>query len=147
MRAGKDIVWFCQSCLLEQPIAESTRVHQSEEFNPPVSSSATDSETSVDILESEEFNPPVSSSATDSFEQSTVYDLLAQPSIEEATIEEPMPHPVEPVNQPLTFHIVEGASERGKRKLLDSWGYSYNVKRQHVNATDWQCTVRPMVRN
>jgi len=42
---------------------------------------------------------------------------------------------------------VEGASERGKRKLIDSWGYSYNVKRQHVKATDWQCTVRPMVRN
>ena len=146
-------MWFCQSCHLEHPIAESTRVTEtttdileSEEFNPPVSPSAAYSETSADILESEEFNPPVSSSAADSFE-STVYDLPAQPSIEESTIEEPTPQPVEPVNLPRTFQIVEGASERGKRKLIDSWGYSYNVKRQRVNATDWQCTVRPMVRN
>ena len=32
---------------------------------------------------------------------------------------------VEPVNKPLAFEIVEGGIEGGKRKLIDSWGYSY----------------------
>ena len=41
--------------------------------------------------------------------------------------------------------LMEGASERGKRKLIDSNGFSYNVKRQRLEATDWQCTVRPTV--
>lgn len=81
-------------------------------------------------------------------DQSTVYDPSAQrhPVIEESSIEEPVPVLVEPVNQTLVFEIVEGGSERGKRKLIDSCGYSYNVKRQRVSATDWQCTVRKMVR-
>ena len=125
VRAGNGITWFCKCCHPEYPITESTR----------------------DILESEEFNPPVSLSTDFSGDESTVYDPPAQPSIGESTIEDPTPNPVEPVDQPVTFHIVEGASERGKQKLMDSWGYSYNVKRQRVNATDWQCTVRPMVRN
>ena len=69
-----------------------------------------------------------------------------QPTIDESTIEGPTPQAVEEVDQPLTFQIMEGASERGKRKLVDSNGFSYNVKRQRLEATDWQCTVRPTVR-
>lgn len=65
-----------------------------------------------------------------------------QPTIDESTIEGPTPQAVEEVDQPLTFQIMESASERGKRKLIDSNGFSYNVKRQRLEATDWQCTVR-----
>ncbi|XP_078385044.1 uncharacterized protein LOC144667497 [Oculina patagonica] len=41
-----------------------------------------------------------------------------------------------------TFQIVEGGTERGKRKLIDSFGYTYNVKRHQGNTTTWQCTIR-----
>lgn len=64
------------------------------------------------------------------------------PTFDESTIKGPTPQVVEQVDQPLTFQIMEGASERGKRKLIDSCGFSYNVKRQRLEATDWQCTVR-----
>ena len=134
---GTDIVWYCTSCHGD-PVAESTR----------------DGETSADILGSEEFNPPLDSSA-DNFStvaesvttepESSVYDPPVQPTIDESAIEGPTPQPVVVENQPLAFQIVEGASERGKRKLIDSWGFSYNVKRQRLTATDWQCTVRPQV--
>ena len=117
---------------------------------------------STDILECEEFNPPV-----DSFDElteastiltieetnaestigSTIYELPTQPTIDESTIEGPTPHSVEQADQTLTFQIMEGASERGKRKLIDSCGFSYNVKRQRLHSTDWQCTVRPTVRS
>ena len=62
---------------------------------------------------------------------STVYDspVQRQPVIEESSIEGHVPVLVEPANKPLAFEIVEGGSERGKRKIIDSWGYSYNVKR------------------
>lgn len=167
MRAGADIVWFCPSCGPECPIAESTRVSEtstdileSEEFNPPVRDESADLFTdqstnpsvrdeSADLFSNQSANPSVSDQSAGVFaDQSTVYDPSAQrhPVIEESSIEEPVPVPVEPVNQTLVFEIVEGGSERGKRKLIDSCGYSYNVKRQRVSATDWQCTVRKMVR-
>jgi len=90
---------------------------------------------SRDILESEEFNPPVS----------TLVDSFDLPTIDESTIEGPTPRSVEQAEQSLNFQIMEGASERGKRKIIDSCGYSYNVKRQRLHDTDWQCTVRPTV--
>ena len=132
VRAGADIVWFCPSCSRPDadPVAESTRITESE----------------TDILESEEFNPPLPSSDSDFFE-STVYEPPAQPALDESTIDDPTPNPVEAETEPLTFQFLEGGSERGKRKLIDNRGYSYNVKRQRVNATDWQCTVQPMVRS
>ena len=151
MRAGADIVWFCPSCGPECPIAESTRVSEtstdileSEEFNPPVRDESTNPsvrDESADLFTDQSANPPVSEQSVHS------PPAQRQPVIDESSIEGPVPVPVEPVNKPLAFEIVEGGSERGKRKLIDSWGYSYNVKRQRISATDWQCTVRQKVRN
>lgn len=61
-----------------------------------------------------------------------MYDSLAQPVIEKSLIEGPLPVSVELVYQPLMFKIVEGGSERGKHKRVDSCGYSYyrELKRQ-----------------
>ncbi|KAL9977076.1 hypothetical protein ACROYT_G014441 [Oculina patagonica] len=116
-----DILWYCASCLGD-PIAESTR----------------DGETLADILRSLEFNPPLDVLA-DYFDQSTkvrvqstvaesvttepeslVYDPPVQPTFDESTIEGPTPQPVGVDYQLPTFQIVEGASERGKRKLINS---------------------------
>ena len=109
---------------------------------------------STDILECEEFNPPVDSSDelteastiptieetdAESTIGSTIDELPTQPTTDESTIEGPTPHSVEQADQTLTFQIMEGASERGKRKLIDSCGFSYNVKRQRLHSTDWQC--------
>ena len=110
---------------------------------------------SKDILEAEEFNPPV-----DSFDQltevstistieetnaestigSTVYEPPTQPTIDESTIEGPTTHSVEQADQTLTFQIMEGVSESGKRKLIDSCGFRYNVKRQSFNRLAMHCS-------
>ena len=37
---------------------------------------------------------------------------------------------------------MEGATKRGKRKLIDTFGYTYSVKRLLGNTTNWQCTIR-----
>ena len=58
----------------------------------------------------------------------------------EMSLEEPEPVPFHP--QP-DFHLVEKGSQRGKTKLVDSLGFSYNVRRKRPYATYWQCTVRP----
>jgi len=61
----------------------------------------------------------------------------------EPSIAEPPPL-VENARQDPVIYEIE-PTNKGKRKLIDSNGYSYNVKRQRPNATDWQCIVRPKV--
>ena len=38
---------------------------------------------------------------------------------------------------------MEQGSKRGKVKLIDSNGYTYNIKSRGVNVVYWQCSVRP----
>ena len=42
----------------------------------------------------------------------------------------------------LTYKIVEQSTKRGWQKLIDSGGYTYDVRRRRGDATDWQCTIR-----
>ena len=64
-------------------------------------------------------------------------ETLAEPSLEEPTIRE-----TEPAAHEVTYEIVEEGSRQQHRKLIDSRGYSYNVKRRTKTAVIWQCTVR-----
>ncbi|CAG2190845.1 FAT4 [Mytilus edulis] len=45
------------------------------------------------------------------------------------------------IDQP-TYSVVDGASQRGKRKLVDVDGYTYTVKKQKGDSTTWWCSVR-----
>lgn len=63
--------------------------------------------------------------------------------VHESSIDEPEIREMEPTHHDVTYTVVDGASKRGKTRLIDSQGHTYNVKRRRVNATDWQCSVRP----
>ena len=41
------------------------------------------------------------------------------------------------------FRIVQGSTKHGNPKLVDSFNYTYSVKRRGFIATEWQCTYRP----
>lgn len=64
---------------------------------------------------------------------------IDESSLTEAVIEE---QPIDDQLPPVTFEIVEGASKRGQKKLFDSRGYSYCVKRRRNQVTDWHCSLR-----
>ena len=55
---------------------------------------------------------------------------------------EPVPFHQQP-DVPTSFHLVEEGSQRRKTKLVDSLGFSYNIRSKRPYATYWQCTVRP----
>ena len=60
------------------------------------------------------------------------------------SLEEPEPVPFHPQpDVPTSFHLVEEGSQRRRTKLVDSLGFSYNVRSKRPYATYWQCTVRP----
>ncbi|XP_019628711.1 PREDICTED: uncharacterized protein LOC109473277 [Branchiostoma belcheri] len=45
----------------------------------------------------------------------------------------------------LTYSLIEGGSKRGRKKLVDSHGFSYTVKRarEDSHTTYWECAKRP----
>ena len=61
------------------------------------------------------------------------------------SIEDPTIHECPVGEFPVTYKIVEQGSKRGKVKLIDSNGYTYNIKSRGVNIVYWQCSVRPKV--
>ena len=64
-------------------------------------------------------------------------------AIEESSILEPLTEEEMIDEEPptVTFEVVENCSERGQKKLFDSRGYCYTVKRRRGTATDWTCTI------
>ena len=65
-------------------------------------------------------------------------------ALEESSLEEPVPMEADPSpDLSLNFTVVEEGTKRRKLKLIDSRGYTYNVKEKGKSATYWQCTNRP----
>lgn len=50
--------------------------------------------------------------------------------------------PVDPDNTPVTYSVEEETSQRGKKKLLASDGFSFTVRLQRDESTYWWCSVR-----
>ncbi|KAK3727606.1 hypothetical protein QZH41_012639 [Actinostola sp. cb2023] len=75
-------------------------------------------------------------------------DTIAElsPDIAESSMEDAEPQPSESLIEPsttTTFQLVEKGSKRNGNRLVDSLGFTYNVRAKRTYATYWQCTVRP----
>ena len=60
----------------------------------------------------------------------------------EPSLIEPPVGSIEPGPKEVNFELVEEASKKRGTKLIDSQGYTYNVRRRTQSATVWQCSVR-----
>ena len=67
------------------------------------------------------------------------------PAFDESSPMEPSATDSRPASFEIEIEIVDDSTKRGRDKLVDSRGYTYNVKRRRGENTDWQCTVRPKV--
>ena len=67
------------------------------------------------------------------------------PAFDESSPMEPSATDSGPASFEIEIEIVDDSTKRGRDKLVDSRGYTYNVKRRRGGNTDWQCTVRPKV--
>lgn len=78
--------------------------------------------------------------------ESSIDDPAAPPMDLESSIEDPAIRDTD--LQPeceVKFQLIEEGTNRGRVKLIDSLGYTYNIKMRRPNVTYWQCTVRPKV--
>ena len=87
----------------------------------------------------------------------TVPDSMAADSSDSESVQDPAvlnessiinpPALVEEHDAPtaVTFKLIPDATSKGRPKLVDSRGYSYNIRRRRPNAVDWQCTIRRKV--
>ena len=63
--------------------------------------------------------------------------------LEEESLAEPTILSVHPTPEQLTYQIIDEGTIHRKKKLIDSRGFTYNVKERGKETTYWQCTVRP----
>lgn len=127
MREGEDIDWCCSSCPASHsdiiPDAESTRIDA--DATPPIPVQAF-------ILSSSDVTTSnTEHSATD--RRFSLESSLQDPDIQDDSA----------TGFAVTYQIVEQCTKRGRHKLIDNRGYSFNVQRRRGAVTDWQCTVRP----
>ena len=126
VRSENQIDWRCTTC------SDASTIYE-----PPAAASSPIADVSVRSADE--------SSLVDQAAASSPIADVSVLSADESSLLDPAPGPVEPEPFRLGFTIVEDSTLRRKRKLIDNAGYTYNVKRQRPNATDWQCTVRPKV--
>ena len=72
----------------------------------------------------------------------TVEETVESAHSAESSLEDPTPVELSSHFE-VTYEVVEQSSKRGRPKLIDSHGYSYNMHRQRGAVIDWQCIVRP----
>ena len=58
--------------------------------------------------------------------------------LEEESLAEPTIHFVDPVPEQLTYRIIDDGTIHRKKKLIDSRGFTYNVKERGKETTYWQ---------
>ena len=61
---------------------------------------------------------------------------------QESSVMDDAPMAAEPSDAPTFYEVLDSATNRGKKRLVDSDGYSYSVKRANGNTTWWNCSVR-----
>lgn len=67
------------------------------------------------------------------------------PTVDESSIADPLQQTRNSPVSASSSRFVEDSTKRGRKKLVDNHGYTYNVKRRQGNKTDWHCIVRPKI--
>jgi len=167
---GSDIEWCCRGCFVYDvlPDFESTRIEDDltaetasfNRYSASLQNSQPPSDSYFHILSQPSPSQPSSNGSVVS-EVPTQFEFTSPQSsdvqendrspvefpepMEESSLEDPAPDPAiaEAEVAVITYEIVLEGTKRQKRKLVDSAGYSYNVKERGRTTTYWQCTVRP----
>ena len=122
------VQFMCSACtsVVQQPDAESTRLS--------VDQTIPYSEVTIPYTDDEGINHSSFDITRQSF---TVPEESAELSIEDDPIEQ-----VTTLEAEETFTVVDSGTQRSKRKLVSSHGYTFTLKRQNTNSTEWRCSVR-----
>ncbi|KAJ8310547.1 hypothetical protein KUTeg_012412 [Tegillarca granosa] len=128
--------WQHRTCNSEIAKADKNRIDTEPEpvcpEEAPNHVSTSDSESDheqIHVKEFGDFNLEMNNTIPNAIEHLTLTDDHIEPGIE-------------PVQFNLTFKIVQTATRKCKDALVDSAGYSYNVKRNTKTGRDWQCVFR-----
>ena len=67
--------------------------------------------------------------------------------MDESSIQDEVPDASVHMDEAMTYEILKGSSQRQKDKLVDSDGFTYNIKRRRGPTVYWQCVVRNKTTN
>lgn len=137
VRSGITIDWSCTLCTDEQ----ATSLVELESSVEDSSFQDFENEEQVNI--SIEAESSLGVPLQDNFKE----EHAISPMELETSIDDPPLQSEEQATPPVlvSFQLFEEGTKRGHNKLIDSLGYTYNIKLRRANVTYWQCTVRPQV--
>lgn len=150
VRNEVDLDWRCKHCCISiqaVPIAESTRLSEAasvaEAASVPETAPGPEAAPGSSIADAASIPEAASSLEVASGPEFGSFEIPV--SMDEESMEDAIPGNVvtDEQQQPVRFEIIESASQRGKRKLVESSGYTYTVKRRYdeENAV-WRCSCR-----
>lgn len=137
VRNGGDIDWRCTVCLNAEAYSDSWADVNADSLPGPDAES-----TRVENGPEDSFTSVVDPGETSLHASVTVEETAESAHSAESSLEDPTPVELSSHFE-VTYEVVEQSSKRGRPKLIDSQGYSYNMQRQRGAVIDWRCTVRP----
>ena len=141
VRNGGDIEWRCTVCLNAESYSDSWADVTADSL-PDVTADSLpgpDAEsTRVENGPEDSFTSVADPSETSLHASVTVEETAESAHSAESSLEDPTPVELSSHFE-VTYEVVEQSSKRGRPKLIDSHGYSYNMHRQRGAVIDWQC--------
>ena len=155
VKSNISIDWHCEFCnsndvpmdqdsYTDDPAAPTVEEdsYTDDPAAPTVQDSYTDDPAAPTMEDSYTNEPSAPTVDQDSYTDETA--VLRVEEELESSIEDPSIQDTEPLAESeVAFQIIEKGTKRGKDKLIDNLGYTYNKKMQRSHVTYWQCTVRP----
>ncbi|KAL3853821.1 hypothetical protein ACJMK2_017327 [Sinanodonta woodiana] len=85
---------------------------------------------------------PVHSVEQSTFDISNISMIQLHEEVQEKSLTDDSIKPESTTADVVTYTVVDKGTERGKRKLIASDGYTYTLKRQNKGITEWRCSIR-----
>ncbi|XP_061191678.1 E3 ubiquitin-protein ligase RNF12-B-like isoform X2 [Saccostrea echinata] len=146
--------WICQNCSQDLPVHESTRLSLStnrtaqisiDETRPVPEPEPMDIEPVPEPVPEPDSEPepvPEPDSTFHVDEDFDIPDQLHESSLVDDGVDQIL---LGTTPAPVTYHIEQETSQRGKKLLITSDGFSFTVRMQRGERTYWWCSVRPKV--
>ena len=141
VRNGGDIEWRCTVCLNAESYSDSWADVTADSLPGPDAES-----TRVENGPEDSFTSVADPSETSLHASVTVEETAESAHSAESSLEDPTPVELSSHFE-VTYEVVEQSSKRGRPKLIDSHGYSYNMHRQRGAVIDWQCISVKWINN
>ncbi|KAK3108588.1 hypothetical protein FSP39_011475 [Pinctada imbricata] len=143
LRNHADLQYCCCLCANSStPDAESTRMDITTQDDTPATNPDPDATVPYTEPEPDATIPYAETTTQSSFDLTNRQSIDVPTNVFENSISDDSVDVSTTQETAITYQIVETGTQRAKRKLVSSDGFSYTFKRQYQSSTHWRCSIR-----